>query len=198
MLAEVLVKNDIPGTYHPFALRPMRRLALLTLIGAAACASSTSIPVASHPTSIPIVGSDVRITANDAPYTTTFAFSVERVWRTLPVAFDSLGLPLTVMDAKQHLIGNQGVKLRQQLGGVPLSKYMDCGHAQNVASADSYEVFLSLVATVQSNANGGADLVTTMEAAARPLTYAQDYSRCSTSGTLQNRLAALVRATLAR
>jgi hypothetical protein len=30
------------------------------------------------------------------------------------------------------------------------------------------------------------------------MTYAQDYSRCSTSGALQNRLAAWVRASLAR
>src|SRR5258708_2687901 len=34
------------------------------------------------------------------------------VWRALPAAYDALGIQLNVVDPSQHLIGNQGMKLR--------------------------------------------------------------------------------------
>src|SRR5438067_607602 len=119
----------------------MRRLAVLSLIGLAACAPSKPNPGGVQPTSTPVLGggSATRMTANDAPHTTTFSFPLDRVWKALPAAYDSIGLPLTIMDSKQHQIGNQGIKLRQKLGKVQLSKYMDCGSSQNTPSADTWD-----------------------------------------------------------
>jgi hypothetical protein len=178
----------------------MRALVLLSLIGLSACASGKGDPVTSgRPESVPIfAGSDIRMTTSTVPHATTLAFPLERVWKALPAVYDSLSLALTVLDAKQHLIGNEGFKLRQKLGTVALSKYIDCGSAQLSPSADSYDVFLSVVTTLRPNAWGGTELATTIEAAARPMTFAQEYSRCRSTGVLEKRLADLVKLALVR
>ena len=178
----------------------MRTVVALTSIALIACASGNVDPTASgRPESQAIVrGANLRMTAAAKPHVTTVAFSVDPVWRALPAVYDSLGLPLTVMDTKQHLIGNQGVTLRQKLGGVRLSKYIECGNAQIGLSADSYDVFLSVVTHVRPNDPVGTDIVTTVDAAAKPMTFSQEYSRCSTTGEIEKRIAELVTATFLR
>lgn len=175
----------------------MRPYIALLVTGLVACGGKAT-PGTVQPTSQSIlIGSDVRMAANDANHTTQFSFPIDKVWKALPAAYDSIGLPLTVMDSRQHMIGNQGMKLRQKLGTVALSRYMDCGSAQNTPSADTYDVFLKVVSVVHTT-DKGSELVTTMEAAAKPLTYAQEYSRCSPTGALQDKLATLVRSALLR
>lgn len=124
--------------------------------------------------------------------------TVDRVWRLLPAVFDSLGVPVTRVDPAQRVIGNEGFKIRQRLRDVPLSRYVDCGQTQIGPNADSYEVFMTLLVQVRPVPNNAASssLVTTFEAAARPLTFSQGYSRCSTRATLEARLLETVKVQL--
>jgi hypothetical protein len=128
------------------------------------------------------------------PSTAKVASSLDRVWRALPAAYDSLKIPLTTLDATKHLIGNEGMKIRQRLGTVALSQYIDCGQAQIGPSADSYEVYLNITTTARAISPTETELSTVVESAAKPITFNQEYSRCSSKGSLETRIAALVRA----
>lgn len=179
-------------------MRAVKVMALLTL---GACASSGSNPAStasSTRTQTVIGGGSLRTTTDQSEYVSTIESSVEPVWKSLPMIYDSLGIPLTVMDFKAHLIGNQGLKIRQTLGKVPLSKYIDCGTAQLISSADTYDVFLTVVSHVRPNEPVGSDIVTTVTAAAKPLNVSQEYFQCSTKGELERKIADMVKAAVRR
>src|SRR4051812_29871470 len=81
-----------------------------------------------------------------APYKLLSPF--DDVWHAVRVAYDSLGIPLNIYDERQHLLGNQGWNLRHKLGGMRISRYLDCGTTQIDFNADSYDIVLSYVAYV--------------------------------------------------
>jgi hypothetical protein len=183
-----------------------RVLASLLAFGATACASgghTTDVTTSTRMTqtigSARAGGDALRVNAAaDGPTIHTTAANVDRVWRVLPAAFDSLGIPVTRVDPKLKIIGTEGLKIRQHLKRVPLSRYLDCGQTQIGPNADSYEVFLVLLVQVKPapNAADNTQVVTTFEASARPLTFSQGYSRCTTSTTLEKRLLEMINAQL--
>ena len=104
----------------------------------------------------------------------------------------------TTLDSKAHHFGNEGMKIRQRLGSVQLSKYIDCGQAQIGPSADSYDVFLTVMTTLQPVNAGETEVATMVEAAARPISFGQEYSRCTSKGTIENAIAAMLAAKVAK
>jgi hypothetical protein len=173
----------------------MTRLTVL-LLGVAACASSSSstTPATSAPQSVRVSGgggsaTGTRIDPSLAPHATTVAFPVEDIWRFLPFVWDSLGIPKVSIDPKSHTLSNGGMKIRQRLGKTPLSRFIDCGQTQIGPNADSYEVFLTVTSQVVSAGTGQSTIATVVEAAAKPLNFNQEYSRCSTRGELEDRIA---------
>src|SRR5690606_40865365 len=62
----------------------------------------------------------------------------------LPI-YESLGIPITRVDATSHIIGNEGLKVRRRLGDAPLTRYLDCGSGQGGPNADTYEVHLAVL-----------------------------------------------------
>jgi hypothetical protein len=129
---------------------------------------------------------------------TNVPFTVDEVWRVLPAVYDSLAIPTALFDAKTHVISNQGSKVRQRLGKVPLSRYIECGTTQIGPNAESYDVQLSVTTRVDPGTPTGARISTTVESAAKPVAFSQEYSRCSSKGELELRIADLVKARLAR
>jgi hypothetical protein len=182
----------------------MRPRSLLLVAATAACASGGApAPGPSGPItqSIGVAGTSDRMTISSggaAPTIHAVNATPDRVWRVMPAVFDSLGVPLTRVDPAQRVIGNDGFKVRQRLRNVPLSRFLDCGQTQIGPNADSYEVFITLLVQVRptQDAVTASSLVTTFEASARPLTFSQGYSRCSTRGALEARLLEAVRAQL--
>ena len=182
----------------------MRAIPVLTLALAAACSSRTaSGPSPSGPMSqtLRVAGSRDGITIGgdgSLPTVHMLDAGVDIVWRALPSAFDSLGVPVTRIDAPQRVIGTDGFTIRQRLKNVALSRYVDCGQTQIGPNADSYEVFITLLVHVRpgNNPATSSSLVTTFEASARPLAFSQAYSRCSTKATLERRLLEIVKAQL--
>ena len=121
--------------------------------------------------------------------------SVDDAWLQLAHVYDSLAIPKVLIDPKTHTISNQGQKIRQRLGRTSLSRFIECGTTQIGPNADSYEVFLT-VTTHLAAEGAGSRLSTTVEAVARPLTFNQTYSRCSTKGVLETRIADALKARL--
>ncbi len=182
----------------------MRGIALLSFVTLVACASgSTSGGTAAQPQTTRVVGGGglsggaFRMSTADAASVTKIAFPLDLVWRTLPAAYDSLKIPLTLLDAKMHHLGNEGLKIRQRLGTVMLSKYIDCGQAQIGPSADSYDVFLNVTTTLSAASGAETQISTVVESAARPLNFGQDYVRCTSKGTIENAISAIVTGKLA-
>ncbi|MEA3244625.1 MAG: hypothetical protein U9Q74_00570 [Gemmatimonadota bacterium] len=178
-----------------------RAIPVLFLVGAAACASSSTVGGSTRPVSQDISigaggsGDRLTIAPSSGPNVNTLDFAPDRVWKVLPAAFDSVAVPIAHLDPATKTIGNEGFKIRQRLGKVSLSRYFDCGTTQIGPNADSYDVFLTVMVQVQA-AGTGSKLVTNVEASARPITFSQAYSRCSSRGSLEARLLDAIKAQL--
>jgi hypothetical protein len=176
----------------------MRPFVLFSVAALCGCAASTSTTSGRATETVRVAGSGIGMATapNTGAIVATVPFASEQVWRTMPAVFESLGIPLTTLDPKKHLIGNEGFKLRQQLGTVRLSKYIECGTTQIGPNADSYEVYITIVTDVQPGESGGAKISTVFEASARPLNFAQEYSRCSSKGVLEPKIVEVATAKL--
>lgn len=177
----------------------MQRLSRLTTLGAlmlaASCASSGSM---SSTTETPVIGAgSVRIRSNDAAKVTRLSAPIARVWAILPSVFDSLSIPLTDLDANKHLIGNSGMKAYKTLGKTSLAQYLDCGKTQGFPSAETYEIQLSVLTQVSPDGDG-TTMATLIEAAGRPLAFSGGFTKCTSTGALETRLADLTGARLQR
>jgi hypothetical protein len=121
--------------------------------------------------------------------TNSIPFPVAQVWDALPVVYESLGIPVTRLDATKHVVGNPGFKRRRQLGSVSLARYLDCGRGQGGPSAETYEVHLTVLTEVQPAAPAaGTTVATLVDAMAKPVTFSGEYVRCSSSGALEARI----------
>ena len=140
----------------------MRAVVMISVAALVACAPSKTSPPAPAASAMQVVATadgvppsiDPRVSDGVPLVPKPLPGPPDSVWNALPAAYDSLGIKLNVVDLKQHLIGNQGMKLRQKLGSTRLSKYLDCGNAQIGPSADSYDVLMSVMAHVGVNAEG--------------------------------------------
>lgn len=169
----------------------MRKNLLSLVLGVGACASSSPVPetgASSQRTiQVPGVAGKLTVVSSTRANVAKLAFTANEVWAVLPAALDSLGIKGRVIDATRHVIGVENFKLRVQLGRTPLSRYLDCGETQIGPNADSYEVLLTVLAQVHP-AESASSLSITVEAAAKPIAFRQDYMRCSTKGLLESRL----------
>jgi hypothetical protein len=176
----------------------MRCLPLLSLV-LAACASApagTSTRPASETVRVMTGGVSTSLTmsGSDAVSVRKVAGTPDQVWRLLPGVLDSLGIPVNVLDAAKHTIGNSGFNTRRQLKSVPLSRYIDCGNSSGIGpNADSYQVNLQFVVEVLPS-DAGSSVRTTLQAIAKPVNFSQDYSACSSKTVLESRVVEILSA----
>ena len=183
----------------------MRAMPLLLIVALTACAgtSSSSAPAPAAQT-VRVVGSGtgaaLRMDASGSSSIHTLSASADQVWRALPAVFDSLGVPVATVDASKRIIGNSGFKVRTRLKGVSLSRYIDCGNSTQIgANADSYDVHLVMTAEVQpAETAGTAKVITHFQALAKPVNFSQEYSQCSSKGSLETKFIDILNARLQR
>ena len=181
----------------------LHTLAVSAALLSGACATSPRAAVTTGPATQTIgsaaTGGTVRISAkNDGPDVSTLPYAMARVWSALPVALDSLKVPIARVDPTANVIGNDSFKIRQRLGKTALSRYLDCGAAQIGPNADSYDVMLTVLAQLESTGAASTRLSTTVQAMAKPVTFNQGYSQCRSKGELEARLVSLLKAELER
>jgi hypothetical protein len=188
----------------------MQRLTLFScavLVGCASSKTTTGSTAASPSTPLETVrvsgstgGGTMMVETHPAsgPTVTRIGFPVDRVWGALKTAFDSLAIPVSSVDPATHAMGNAGLRIRRRLGDVAVSKYINCGNTQAANAADSYEVILTLAAQVLPTDDGMSRLATSVGAQGRPITLSSEYTRCTSTGLLETRLAQLVTAQLNR
>lgn len=173
------------------------RLLLLPAVAVLAVACASNPQPATQPgasietTRIQAAGAGTSITATHTPTAnvTEVAAPMDRAWATLRAVYDSVGIPVATMDASQHLLGNTGFKLRRKLGSTPLSRYLDCGAAQGGPNAETYEVFLAVATQLVPAATPGRVVATTsVQASAKPVSFAGEYVNCASNGALEAKI----------
>src|SRR5438874_2453356 len=164
----------------------MRPSALLIPIVVAACASGTGQPVATTSAGS-VLGTDIRTRKVEGQDVSTIDAAINPVWIAVAAAYDSIGIPITVIDTKGHTFGNQGFRVRGRLGKVPLSRYIVCGGSGTGfgANADSYEVYLAVISRLRATDTTHTELVTTVDAAARLASLSQPYTKCGSKGEIE-------------
>lgn len=178
----------------------MALMVLAATVGPAACASgggpsTTDVAVSSAPQQLTTAsGQNIRFNTS----TTTVA-----VTETIPVGADSafnlvlkvyrdLQIPTTNLDARQRMAGNPSLKIRRRMGGISLSKYIDCGHKDGVSNADEYDIVLNVGSAIGPSGPASSTISTRVDGVAtHPIFSTQ--TACSTTGELEMRIALAVR-----
>ncbi len=118
-----------------------------------------------------------------------------QVWSVLPAVYEELGIPLTVKNDAQRVIGNEGWRTRRQIGRVPMQRYLDCGRSGTIENAENYQVNISIITTVSANPGGGSVVGTILTATGRnPVTSSTQEVRCVSQGDLEIRIRDMVQA----
>ncbi len=175
----------------------MHRLALLALVGVVGCASASTVGDHRDVTTVTVGGAEggtLRIRNETETSSGIIALPIAKVWAALPAVFDSLGITPTTIDPTKRLIGTEGAKLRQRIGGIALSRFFDCGTTQVGPNADSYEVLIMVYAQLKTAPANTTTVEVTVNARARPVAFRQGYSDCQPqSRTLDAHMIELIR-----
>ncbi len=171
-------------------------LPLLIVLGLGGCASgrardSVTAPHVERTTRIESAEGSVelRTTRSDPSNDFAVAGTLDQLWRVMPVVFAQLDMPVTMRVPDQRAMGNQAFRVRRQLGGVRLSRYLDCGNQMGMLNADTYEITLRLeIRLVQGSADSQSRMFTVVEGTAKPLEVSGAPVNCTSTGKLEKRL----------
>lgn len=180
----------------------MRAVVAILLLVVSACASNPDNETRRPMQTARVVDGVGRVTeipldATRLSVGITLDLPVERAWPALVAAYKAVGIPITDVDSRAYFIGNRDLRLRGRLGDTRLSRYLDCGHTQGNQSANTYEVHMDVQTRLAPENADTTAIRTTIEATARPSTFAGHDVRCSSTGRLERRIAVevLVRGT---
>jgi hypothetical protein len=135
-------------------------------------------------------GGLMSITGEKGTVSVVIGAPLQTVWRILPTAFDSVGVALTLIDPKKHVMANEGFKIRQKLRNERLSTYFECGTTQVGPNADSYELVMRVDSYLEP-AKGDSTrtrMTVAVTAQGKPLQFSQDYSRCTSKTMLERKM----------
>jgi hypothetical protein len=174
---------------------PYRMLALvLTLAGCASASAPSAAPASeTHRRELDTAdGSRLRVEGIARPGATlAVAVTADEAFAALPAAYAELGLDGAVADAAGRVYARESFVVRRRLGGVPLSRYLDCGTRMGLPNADAYAVRLAVATRVEPH-GPGATLRTEIQATAQDSGRSDPPVRCGTTSELERRIAALV------
>ncbi|MDQ8153370.1 MAG: hypothetical protein P3B98_01805 [Gemmatimonadota bacterium] len=178
-------------------------LASLFLATAAGCASSSSSTTVAPPTTISPMTQRV-VTPNSSLSINTISLNsgsntlivapIEATWTALNLVYSEFGIPITTLVDAQHLIGNDAFKVRRRINKIPMQNILDCGNAQGIPNAETYDIMMSISSTLAANPKGGTNLLTRIDASGKSPNFSRDQSvTCASSGELEKQIAEAVR-----
>lgn len=182
----------------------MRQAMAAACVMLAACASGgtggtpASVPV-EQTTRITSDGgaAELRTTRSDPTASFEIAAPPDRVFRALTTVYEDLGLKVNVLDTRGRRIGVEGGRVRRQLGGERLSRYLECGERLGGRVAETDDITLTLLTQVTADGQSST-LRTIVDASARPIGVSGNAITCATTGNLEERIVTLVRDVVAR
>ena len=93
-------------------------------VSAIACSAAVTPTQRVESTYIP-GASVMSVSGENGTISVVIGAPLQSVWRLLPTAFDSVGVSLTLVEPKTHLMANEGFKVRQKLRNERLSNYFE-------------------------------------------------------------------------
>lgn len=108
--------------------------------------------------------------------------------RQLAATYDEMGIPINTVNPEARLIGAVEARLRSDLGGEPLSKYLRCGSTITGSIADQYEVYLTVITQLEPMDVGGAAVLTHLRGWAVQGGRSGNNIRCATRGRLEREI----------
>lgn len=186
-------------------LRNTTWVLLAAAVTAAGCASGSSGGAAPAPnvTTAPVTqrivmpaGSTLNINTVDvnAGHSQVIIGSMDAAWTALNVVYSDLKIPITTLVDAQHLIGNESFKVRRRIGEIPMQRILDCGNAQGIPNAETYDILMTVSSYLAPNPKGGLNLVTRIDATGRSPNFARENAvACHSTGTLEKDIAERVR-----
>jgi hypothetical protein len=169
---------------------------LVSLVAAVACASTGQTEIADEQSGVSSMNIDVggmssaydlRYVEDLTPVVDTVDAPLDPVWNALPDAYVRLGVPLREVNPEAHLLGNDGFRVRGELGGERISRYIHCGRTMTGDIADQYDIYMTILTQVQ--AVEGTDrtrVVSLVDARAQPTSRSGNALRCTSSQRLED------------
>lgn len=186
--------------HRSFAFTRYAAVFLAASAGTMACASSgslstTDVAISSAPQQLTTAtGQNIRFNTSATTVAVTEAIpaGADSAFNLLLKVYGELQIPTTNLDARQRSAGNPNLKIRRRLGGVSLSKYVDCGNKDGVSNADEYDIVLNVGSAIGGSGPASSTISTRVDGVAtHPVFSAQTV--CSTTGELEKRIALAVR-----
>jgi len=172
------------------------RGAIVLLPFVLACASSGGGPAAPAPAPQIIEtagGAPLRVEGQVVIAGGTVAAPVDSAWKAAIKVYNELGIQVTTLITESRTIGNQALKIRRVLNGVPLSRYLNCGAGSGVGpNADYYNVEMSIMTYLVPNTHAATDVQTRIDAKATPLSVGSNPVVCVTTGVLERRIVKMI------
>ena len=175
----------------------LQTLGLLMLMAMSALATSASAQGAARVGPFdPRAGRFSSVISSDpARAPDTLAVKSELVWAALIQVYGDLGIPLTVADTQNHVIGALRVAQNKPVGGQRLSRLLECGMSSYGPNADRYSVQLTALSSVQSLGEKVTVIDTRVSGIASPNGVNSPVG-CASSGVLEERMTAMVKKAL--
>ncbi len=176
----------------------MQRLRGFFILALAGCSSAgNSPPVGSGPGTVfenkNISNSGAGELLDATVQSTKFVSSasigrpVDDVWAVLPDIWTTLGITVDGISQTEHRLTSPIMRVRRALGGVPLSRYVECGRTAMGPNADSYFIALK-VETVLSGSGRTTIVQSALKATGEGTGNGGQQVRCSSTGELENRI----------
>ncbi len=190
--------------WRDVVLRTTTRVLLVATITAAGCASGSSggsqptpnVTVTPVTQRIVTPGSTLNINTVDvnSGYSQIIDGTMDAAWTALNVVYSDLKIPITTLVDAQHLVGNESYKVRRRVGPIPMQQILDCGNAQGIPNAETYDILMTISSHLAPNPKGGLNLITRIDATGRSPNFARENAvACHSSGTLEKDIAERVR-----
>ena len=166
---------------------------------AGACASAGSGSQSTYQQSHVTVDSpgaryDLLLTREQYLSSDTLTILPKRAWPALVQTYASFGIPLQGADAKNYMIATQYVHAHAAFAGERMSRWLECGSTMTGDIATVYEITLRFASLLDTSVVGRTIVRTAVNATAVAPGSGTTPVECSTRGSLEKRIAALVAA----
>lgn len=116
----------------------------------------------------------------------------DQAWAAFPTVFGELGIDPNVIISKDMVFGNAGAMYRHQIAKERLSHFFDCGQMLGVSTADTYDMWVRVIAQVLPADGGLSKLRVEVEATAKATDRPGGSVRCQSNGRLEQRIAKML------
>ena len=173
------------------------RLAVLTL-GTLACATTGATGAGPYEQSHVIVDApggryDLLLTREQYLSSDTLTVAPKVAWPALVQTYAGFGVPLAGADQSRYVIATQYFHAHSSFAGEPLSRWLECGSTMTGDIATTYEITLRFGSLLDTSVTGRTIVRSAVTATAIATGTGTTPVQCSSRGSLEKRIAALVR-----